>query len=499
MTDIESVGLMDNDLADPAKRFLTAAFTVLEGQRLAPPPSFHPYIRVGRDYFGSDLMPLPEFIELEKVIGQAHHRFSEDTSLGERDFASGYIFSFLEAWIARCTISGEPFASEGRAAYESIKDLNQAIHADRWEIACCREISHLTTTDGAPLDIAGIRVIPLTALPHNHRRNASEVIEGVIAGAGSSYGRESPWSYAPPESIVVARETVSDPFESVKVLEGRIERFLLLTRLLYAGTGSSIYEVQGETALVRRFSPTLVRFRGDSTVLSTTRMIRRTVRLRPADDERIEGLWNQLTIAEKERPGFVLTSFGMAVHKFQLSYHAHDWWEQVVDLATALEAALSGKDKTDVLLRIKTRASALLACDRDPASAIFRDVDLLYDLRSKLVHGGEISERELAKKIRGISTVPQNVGFGIARGHLVDRLRDLVRRSLLARVCLAADSENDPTWPLGEDSGIDLKLADDEIRRIWRDRWRNRLADVGAADAADPPRAAADFLSRSND
>lgn len=91
--------------------------------------------------------------------------------------------------------------------------------------------------------------------------------------------------------------------------------------------------------------------------------------------------------------------------------------------------------------RLRFRVAALLATDDDPALALFRDVGLLYGLRSRLVHGGQIQEKDLRKDLGRISTVPAenfDYRFGVALGHAVDRMRDLVRRAILARLCLAA-------------------------------------------------------------
>jgi len=99
-------------------------------------------------------------------------------------------------------------------------------------------------------------------------------------------------------------------------------------------------------------------------------------------------------------------------------------------------------------LRLRSRVAVLLAVNDDPARALFNDVDHLYRLRSKLVHGGQISEKELRKIIGRISTVPTEAienRFGVALGYAVDRMRDLVRRAILARLCLAAEPH--PLWP----------------------------------------------------
>ncbi|MDG6938183.1 MAG: hypothetical protein JRN42_06565 [Nitrososphaerota archaeon] len=45
------------------------------------------------------------------------------------------------------------------------------------------------------------------------------------------------------------------------------------------------------------------------------------------------------------------------------------------------------------------------------------------------------------------------------------------------------------------DEGVDAKLTDDIIRAVWRSRWHERLAEIGAEDAANPAREAGEFFS----
>jgi hypothetical protein len=192
------------------------------------------------------------------------------------------------------------------------------------------------------------------------------------------------------------------------------------------------------------------------------------------------------------------TSFDVALDKFNASHHQENPYETLVDLATALEAILAGGEtETESLtLRLRNRAAALLAIDDDPAKAIFGDVGLLYSLRSKLVHGGQIKESDLRRDLGKISTMPAGEAdsrFGVAIGYAVDRMRDLVRRAILARLCLAA--EPDRLWPFSGGSPVDAQLSDDQARASWRTSWRDRLAAVGVEAAAKPPREAVDFLT----
>lgn len=473
-------------LRDAGRAFLAAAWPRLRDERVVPPPSFHPYIQVGRDYFGDSVSTLPEYRALEEAIESAHPRFAADIPPGEREFPGGYVFSFLETFVAQLTRAREEFSPDGPAAETSLHDLIQAVQADTFEVACCRVVSHMTTVDGQPVDFPDVRVEPVVSHAAGHSSTLYRVIGAVIADAASAYGRDRPGGFAPPESVVIARGSGPKPFDLRDPLSNRIERFLLLVRLLKPGTSESMFEVQGETHPVREFEPIVVHFRGAGPGLaSPTQLAKRTITLDADDVDRVNGLGQLLAAAQQPRPEMMFTSFGMGLHKFLLSYHAHVWYEQIVDLATAFEAVLSGTAKEDVTLRLRTRAATLLSTDRDPPDKIFADVGVIYGLRSTLVHGGAMTRTKLIKEVRKISTVPDDVLDGEATAHAVERLRDLVRRSLLARVCLAAGDT--PLWPLNTDEGVDAVMVDDARRTSWRTAWRDTLTKIDAIAAADRP------------
>ena len=482
-----------NDLDEMARAFLTEAFEVLHDEKVLPTSEFHPFLRVGRDYFGGSLMGRKAFVAFEKALAEHHPRFSDDTPLHERHFASGYMFSFLEAVVAEAAIRGEDLSPLAPCVDSCIQALASEIEADIWEVACCREVTHLTTVTGQPVELSDVTVYPLSEPAHEHSREASRVVAQIIPHSQSTYGRTSPGTWNPPQAIVVARDAGARPFDLAKALTRRIDSFLLAARLLHAATSESVYEVQGGTSLVRQFDPTLVRFRGNTDSMIPTGMLRRTTRLEPRDATRFAGLTGAIEAAEESVENKLVTSFGMAIHKFQLSFHAHNWQEQIVDLTTALEATLSGAKRSDVVHRLKTRATALLTAESDPAGSIFDDIGHLYEIRSQLIHGGTFSQRELMKSVNSITTVPDSMP-GIAVDHAVDRLRDLVRRALLARIALAACDP--PLWRFGEDKGIDAALADDATRSDWRSAWHGELELFDAADAVERPRTAAEFISQ---
>lgn len=181
----------------------------------------------------------------------------------------------------------------------------------------------------------------------------------------------------------------------------------------------------------------------------------------------------------------VSTSFDIALTNYNRSHEAGDDFERIVDLTTALEAILTGgeADTEAVGLRLRSRAAALLWTEDDPGDSLFRDVGTLYGLRSKLVHGARINENDLRKRIHSLSTVSEDSPFGVAFAVAVDRLRDIVRRAILARLCLAAG--DDPLWPFEGDTAVDAALSEESQRSRWRQSWRERLQSLGAGQAVD--------------
>lgn len=99
------------------------------------------------------------------------------------------------------------------------------------------------------------------------------------------------------------------------------------------------------------------------------------------------------------------------------------------------------------------------------------------------MHGGNLTESKLRKQILGISTVTEKDHFGIAAAEAVDRMRDLVRRAILARVCLASGDQ--PIWPFNPSKGLEVAFADDALRTELRSAWRGQMGDIGADWAAD--------------
>jgi hypothetical protein len=365
------------DLRAASRAFIAAAFEVLSVEHVIPTPASHSYIAVGQDYFGGSIMGLPEYRTLEVLLNDAYpERFAEPLKRQHSEFASTYIFDFLEASVARCSHDGR-FDAETPAVDGCIDELLSVLSTSSYEVVCCRHVSHLTTINGDEVRIGDVTVIPEQSNSGVHH-DLPQRIADEIPGAAGLLNRERPYAYAPPHSLVITREVTSDPnpYEVDKRLSRRLERFLLLVRLLTAGTVQSSYQVSGTTTLISRMEPQLGTFRRGWFDLR----VRRTVRLRDDEAAAFVALGEMIDAADVKREGMSATSFDVALGKYNESHYTDSPYEHLVDLATALEAALIGAEKeTDaVTLRLRTRVAALLAGPDDPARALFADVGSLY-------------------------------------------------------------------------------------------------------------------------
>jgi hypothetical protein len=468
-------------LADLASSFIGAAFPALEALHVIPTPTYHPFVQVGRDYDGAAVSG-PELEELDAMLHVRYpERFADPLKREHPEFPHSYTFSLLEAAIRRCAGAGDDrFEPDTPPVEESVEEFIRVLDSPEYTMTCCRAMSHVKTKGTGPVTIGDI-----TIYPEDSTRDLLERTRDFIPAAGSAFNREHPFFYDPPHSLLVTsfETTEPDPCGVAATLASRIDRFLLIARLLYAGTYESAWQVVGASTLISRLHPLYRTFQKSP---MPNLLMQRVVEFASEHALAITALSDFLDAAIVKREKMVATSFDVALLNYTRSHQQGDDYDRIIDLATALEAILTGSDdETEGIgLRLRTRAAALLWSGSDPGRAIFDDVKNLYSLRSRLVHGAHIAEKDLLKWLHAISTVPDNAVYGVAFSFAVDRLRDIVRRSFLARLCLA--SGNDPLWEFESSAPVDAALSDEVERARWRQSWRDTLASLGVAEAADP-------------
>ena len=463
-------------LRGAADAAITQVWGVLAAEHVVPCSRYRPYIQVGRDYQGDLLSGCPAFKQFSETLRQMYPAwFSAPSDDNARWFPDHLAFDFVEATIAELTRRGETGDTPDDAVEIALLHLIDYLDTEDSRLACARRVSHLMTADGKELTIAGV-----TILEHRQFQETRQIAE-VIPTAHSAYNGERPQSFARPEATLVSYATGPDPFSLTRDAERPIDRLLLALRLLYGATTADIYQVTGEVTSVCRYMARLDEIPHDPHPIPV-----RPAVVSASTAEPVEKLLALYDSTEHRTAKEVVHGLEMAVIKFTNSFAPRPWFEKIVDLATALEATLSGTDKSDVTLRICTRAAIILSSDTDPAPAIFADVKALYDLRSSLVHGGIITQKQLEKWLAAVSTVPAagDCTPRMRNERLIDHLRDLVRRSILMRLLLNSDGR----WPLRADPPppVDQLWTDPELAGQWRAAWHQGAADLGAPGAARP-------------
>jgi hypothetical protein len=461
---------------------LSEAFTSLRELHVIPCSAYHPYLRVGRDYEGDAVMNGRAFKEFEATLERVYPDwFHSEPSAFPRAYPGHLAFSLMEAAIARLARSGEDYQATAETVEALIVQLIEYLDADTATVVCARMVCHLMTKDRKEAQIG-----PVTVLAQSQWTEVQQIAQ-VIPTAPSSYNRERPFVFARPEAIVVARASGSDPFKLISAARLTVDRFLLAIRLLYGVTSGGIYEVTGEDTAVCRYD-------ADLTILDHERS---PTAVRPAvissgHAQPISALLEMYDRAEHRTPKEVVHPLEMAVLKFTGSFSANGWFENIVDLTTALEATLSGTDRTDIGLRVSSRAAALLSTELDGPTTIFKDLKRIYDLRSQLVHGAPILTKEMDNITTSLSVARASGTPRMRVDLLVDRLRDLVRRSILARLVLSDQG----TWPLRAKKPlqVDALFADPLTAEEWRDSWHAALVTMGAGKSIHPPVPLADSI-----
>ena len=476
------------ELKEAAHAFIADAFEVLTEEHVLPTPRYHPYIHVGRDYEGPSLMFLPAYERLEELLDAAYpERFSEPLRRRNGEFSNHYIFSLIEACVRRCG-EWDEFDAASPAVSESIDELLTVLDAPSQPVAVVRALGHVATPDGQPVTIDGVEVVPV---PDNPGFDLFDECRARIPGTGSAFNREHPFFFARPHALLCVRGSVTDLdyYGATGAASTQLDEFTLALRLLTGPTAQPYFEVRGPCTLVGAGSPELIQFRGTGMP-----MTRRTAVMTAELERPIQGLRGLLDVVAPTQEGMTASSIHVALRRFNSAFTS-DFGQAVVDLATALEAVLiDERDGTEgITARLRNRASTLLATHADPAANIFADVSAFYDLRSRLIHGANLKESKFRNLVRDISTLNADTGaFGIAMDQAIDRMRDLARRAILARLCLATGAE--PLWPLSPKISLEVAFADDSRRRELRDSWRTTLDGIGAGKYAGHLAAPGDVL-----
>lgn len=467
------------DLATIARKFIAAAFEELRKENAIPTSTTHRNLKADVDFNMMGLRTLPEYTALEAaVVSIAAEGLPGDDIIGPETYVLRAVDGMLELAIKDCAWAGS-YDPDSEPVSNAISEFVGVVHGEPYHAVVARHVSHLDTESGREITIDDITFVP------ERQQDLLTRVRHEIPDADQVWDRRSRLAYSPPHGLLIVKETVSGlDYHGGGHGSRRLDDFLAALRFLKGTTASGNFEVTGADKQATASPALLHHLLSDHTVP----LSRRTVRLTGNEGPALAAITKLVDDSYPPGEGLVFSSFGQAIKRFSNLDHTSDLFGQLVTLATALEGALIGENGGEGLtLRLLTRTTALLADENDPAETMFSELQILYGLRSKAVHGGQLTVSKLRKDLAKMPCVPQNLHedqwlFQLACA--VDRLNDIVRRALLARMCLASGSS--PLWPIvgGEQVKVDALLTSDSIRTEWKAHWRNKLEAIGAGEAA---------------
>lgn len=471
-----------SEFESTAVEFVAAAFAVLKAGNAIPTSSLHRHLQRNLDFNAVTIERLPQYSLLADEILEAAPAGMPDCNdkLRFEHTLTNLIFSFLELCVEKCSRAADydPCGAEVKIA---IAQFVEVLSGQPYDIVLTRHVSHLLPAAGNEIEINGIAIVPdddVESLPDRIVRE--------IPKADHAWNRRPPSSYRPPHTLLIARRQVAGvAFQGNSALTDILDQFQLAVCLLTGANVQGMYQVWGASSAISGQPASLEHLIRDV----DSPLVRRTARLMGEEGPALSALIALIDGVKTTGEGIWLSSFDEAMEKFAKLDDTTSHFEQIVQLTTALEGVMIGANEGEGLLfRLCTRVTALLAVEDDPAEVLFEDLKRLYKFRSKIVHGGELTAKQLRGDLNAMSCVPDEESAGnvlVRVGYAVDRLRDIVRRAILARICLAAGDS--PLWPFGDEGKavkLDVVLSNDVNRGVWRVHWRSVLDSRGIGDAA---------------
>jgi len=135
---------------------------------------------------------------------------------------------------------------------------------------------------------------------------------------------------------------------------------------------------------------------GASMLGQTTRFSGLAYQLDESEVSGVRAIYKQL-IALEGITGQSPYNLGLALRSFSTSYDRFPTQadSRIVDLVTSVEALVGTEVETS--FRLSYRAAGILAADDNARVMIYQDLKGFYDTRSRVVHGGTLSAKHLAR------------------------------------------------------------------------------------------------------
>lgn len=468
-----------------AVRLLDEAFERLTQERVLPRSRYEPWIHVGSEFEGWLIMGLPMHdVFTASLEATFPARFAG--GVGAKDFATQYPHALVTSAVAWLTRMGQPYQGTQSAALDVIRSFLRYVSSSAERVVVVYAVVGIRTGDDAELRTRGLRVIPTSSVGEPHIK---AVIERSIPGAGYALKDASLFRVGLPSCLFIASKTEqlieSDRFHDAfsrgtATLVNRLDGLVSGLRLTTSGTIHVLAHAIGGPGPFQMFRPRVGEERFRDSLADVRRVTTIDASLVRRLD-RLDGLWRRAVVPDRG----VVPTLSIAGQRFNRSFGGEYWQERLIDLAIGLEAAMGQEDDpAELSLRLRNRAATLLADPHDEAARIFDDLGIIYELRSRVMHGSRQDPKRLMARIEKVPAAALRTLPGTKTEFFIDRFRDLVRRAILARLFLAQGES--PAWSLGGAKDLDKRLVDDLERQRLRNLWRERARSLGLSGAVGP-------------
>lgn len=427
------------------------------------------------------------FCEASSVL---HPRFQDSIAFEHRDHSRFYANTLVRNFKSACRDQSFAHLSTEELVELMANSAVEAITSESREIASIHVVEHLETVGNVAINIEGVEIDSVTDASFYVDELILESIDRVIPLASAELNHEFIPIPESPVSVLSIREGHTGLGFDWDQLTNRLARLEVLIRLTTGGTLRPVYGIRGNTGLVGPYYSEVTPYRGDFGFAPITRSLKRKSVVSNEMSAFITSLGGLLDQALKPKEGAIATPMPIAIQRFQAAPHGYTWYGQFLDLAIGFEA-IFGSGNGGVTYRLSNRAAVLLSNKSDIASTIFSDVGHLYHLRSVIVHGAEQDRKNIEKILDKISTVPHDVRLDEKVSLAVDRLQDLLRRAIIARLVLEYGPK--PMWVASKN--IDAILSDTRSQEEWRSNWNEWCKEFGWATASNRVESGVDSLS----
>jgi hypothetical protein len=166
----------------------------------------------------------------------------------------------------------------------------------------------------------------------------------------------------------------------------------------------------------------------------------------------------------------------VALERFNSTYDDGNWVGKIVDLTIALESLLGPASEAETTHRLRLRSAFLLGNGDREARAIYRTVGTVYDIRSRILHGGTPKPKDYRDWLMRLTGVAPEVRpeYDVKAGRLaVQTVRRLVRSLIVGALRLWERDSEGPQWPLPKD--FDQEVASTKSKNAWQREFRGLL------------------------